>query len=68
MAYSVIKRFIKGFVASGLASAALQLQAGVVIHSLADLKQFGFSLVLAFITGAVLAGEKALSWTPEPQG
>jgi len=59
---SVIKRFVKGFISGGVASTVLMLQSGVVITSFDDLKKLGGALAIAFITGALLSIEKALSW------
>jgi hypothetical protein len=59
---SVLKRFLKGFLAGGLSSAIVVLNAGITISSIADLKQFAISLLLAFMTGGMLAIDKALRW------
>lgn len=59
---SIIKRFLKGFLAGGLSSVVVILNAGVTISSIADLKQFAVSLLLAFMTGGILALDKALRW------
>jgi hypothetical protein len=66
----LLKRFIRGFVAGGLASVAAQLATNIVISNIADLKKLGISLAVAFISGGILAIEKALRWVepenPEP--
>lgn len=67
MTISVIKRFFKGFIASGISSMLFQLQAGAMIHSASDLKQFGISLAVAFFTGVFMAVEKYINWTPAPE-
>lgn len=59
---TIFKRFLKGFFAGGLSSVAVALNAGFTITSLEDIKQFGFALVVAFLTGGILATEKALNW------
>lgn len=59
---SVLKRFLKGFLAGGLSSVVVILNADVTISSIADLKQFAISLLLAFMTGGMLAIDKALRW------
>lgn len=65
MIKSVIKRFIKGFIAGGIASVALAIDAGFSITSVNDLKQMGWALLVAFVTGGLLSLEKAIRWTPE---
>jgi hypothetical protein len=59
---SIFKRFLKGFIASGVATSLLVLSSGVVINSLEDLKQFIVSLFVAFLTGGLMAVEKGLRW------
>lgn len=59
---SVFKRFLKGFVASGIASVVLILSSGVTINSLEDLKQLIVVLFVAFFTGGLMAIEKTLRW------
>lgn len=59
---SFFVRFAKGFIAGGMGAIALQIQAGVQLSSLADLKMLGLTLTGAFITGGLLAIEKMLSW------
>ncbi len=63
---SVALRFLKGFLAGGIAGAVLVIKAGVVVASVDDLKKFGFALLAGFITGGLLATEKALGWTTVP--
>jgi hypothetical protein len=60
-------RFLKGFIAAGLASTATVLAAGITIHSVDDLKKLGLSLTVSFITAGLLAVEKMLSWQDAPQ-
>lgn len=59
---SFFVRFAKGFVAGGVGAMALQLQAGIHLASLIDLKMLGLTLTSAFITGGLLAIEKMLTW------
>lgn len=59
---TIFKRFLKGFIAGGLASVSVSLNAGFTITSLEDIKQFSFALVVAFLTGGILSIEKALNW------
>ncbi len=61
-AKSFLMRFVKGFIASGIASSLAVLNSGVVISSLEDLKYFGVALIVSFITGGLLATEKMLTW------
>jgi hypothetical protein len=62
----LFKRFLRGFFAGGLASVAALLATTVTISNLADLKKLGSSLAIAFVTGGLLATEKALRWK-EPE-
>lgn len=64
---AIIRRFLKGFVAGGIGSAAALLAVGITVSSLDDLKKFGVSLATAFLAGGLLAVEKMLSWKDEPQ-
>ncbi len=57
---TVALRFVRGFVAGGIASMVLVLQAGVMINSVEDLKQLGAALSVAFITGGLLALDKLI--------
>lgn len=66
MIKSIVKRFLKGFIAGGIASVVLTLNTSVAISTFADLKTLGFTLGVAFVTGGLLAIEKGLSWTTEP--
>ena len=61
---SIANRFLKGFVAGGYSSMLAQLAMGVTITSTLDLKKFAYSLVVAFLTGGLLAIEKLWNWTP----
>lgn len=63
---SVVKRFFKGFVSGGIAGAMLVIESGIVIASVDDIKKLGFALLAGFITGALLALEKAFNWTTVP--
>jgi len=63
---SVVKRFAKGFVAGGIAGALLVINSGIVVSSIDDLKKLGLAVVVGFITGGLLAIEKALNWTTVP--
>ncbi|HEX5429848.1 MAG TPA: hypothetical protein VFX17_02080 [Patescibacteria group bacterium] len=56
---SVVMRFIKGFVAGGLGSVGVLLSVGI---GATDLKKLGLALLTAFISGGLLAIEKAYNW------
>lgn len=58
---SVLLRFVKGFVSGGLGSVAVLLSAGIPAT---DLKKLGLALITAFISGGLLALEKAYNWQP----
>lgn len=62
-----IRRFLKGFVAGGVASVVLIVGAGFQFHNLADLKTWLTSLAFAFVTGGLLAVEKMYNFTPSVQ-
>jgi hypothetical protein len=64
---AVLKRFLKGFVAGGLAQAILIINGGLTVHSIEDLKSIGFTLLSGFLVGGLLALEKMLSWQDAPQ-
>lgn len=66
MTQAVLKRFLKGFLAGGIAQAVLIINGGLNIHNIEDLKGLGFALVAGFITGGLLAVEKMLAWKDEP--
>lgn len=61
-----LKRFAKGFIASGLASAAVLLLNGATIQSIDDLKKFSLSLAIAFVTGGILGVEKMVNYENVP--
>jgi hypothetical protein len=64
---AVLKRFLKGFIAGGLAQIALIISAGVTFHNLAEAKALVTVLIAGFISGGLLAVEKMLFWTDAPQ-
>jgi hypothetical protein len=63
---SVSLRFLKGFIAAGLAQVALTINAGLTISSMAELNNVLGVLAAAFLTGGVLALEKMMNWTDAP--
>ncbi len=68
--FVLFKRFARGFVAGGLGAVGLMLATGVTVSNLEDLKKFSLSLIAGFISGGLLATEKAYRWKepeqPEP--
>lgn len=61
---SVALRFVKAFLAGGASSVVLALAQAPSLNTLADLKTWLLALGMAFLTGGVLAVEKAVNWTP----
>lgn len=59
MFQSISMRFVKGFIAGGLGSLGIFLSVGV---DTSDLKKLGLGLLTAFISGGLLAIEKAYNW------
>lgn len=57
----VAMRLLKGFVAGGMASLLLQLSQTTQISDMLDLKKWALALFVAFVTGGILALEKAFS-------
>lgn len=64
MIKAVFKRFLKGFLAGGVAQVALILGPGINIHNMDDLKALVTTLIFGFIVGGLLAIDKGLSWYP----
>jgi hypothetical protein len=63
----IAKRFLKAFVAGGLAGLAMQLTTSPVpvTADIGQLKTWGITLGVAFIAGALMAIEKAIQgYTP----
>ena len=58
----VFFRFLRGFLAGGVSSVLVVINSGATISNLADLKQFGVSLGIAFLSGVLLAVDKFLRW------
>lgn len=61
-----LKRFVKGFIAGGVAQAVLIMQAGLTFHDVTELRNVGWMLLAGFITGGLLALEKMLMYEPSP--
>lgn len=55
-----VKRFVRGFIAGGLAAVVEAIGAGITIRDTNDLKAMGFILSYAFITGGILAIDKLI--------
>lgn len=64
MLKSVILRFIRGFVAGGIASVMVAISSGISFHNVGELKSVLLLLAMAFITGGFLATDKAVRMTP----
>jgi len=62
---SVFNRFLKAFLAGGLASIGALISAGVSFSTTQELKNFIVVLIGAFLSGGIMALEKYLSWTTE---
>lgn len=60
----IFKRYLRGFIAGGLASAATVLP--VTIGSLDEAKKIGIIAASAFLSGGILAIEKLVRWV-EPK-
>lgn len=66
---SVAFRFVKGFVAGGLAQLTVFLGSsanGINVSNTTQLKQLGLGIFTSFLIGGILATEKALTWTEQP--
>lgn len=59
---SVLIRFLKGFIAGGISTTGVLLQAGITVTNVHDIKTVGFTLATSFLTGGLLAIEKMLNW------
>jgi hypothetical protein len=60
------KRFLKGFLAGGLAQVVLIVGPGLHFATLADIRAIVTSLVFGFIVGGMLAVEKMLQTPTVP--
>lgn len=66
MVKTVLKRFLKGFAAGGVSSMLVVLNSPIGIAGLADFKMLASALLVAFLTGGLLAIEKAVTWKDQP--
>ncbi len=64
---SVFNRFLKAFIAGGVASISALLSSGVTFSTVEELRALVFSFAVAFVTGGVMALEKYLNWIDEPK-
>lgn len=63
MTKAIVLRFLRGFVAGGVANLAAILTAShFTVSSLADLQALSYVLAIAFITGAIMALDKMLRY------
>lgn len=62
MMKSAVIRFLKGFVAGGIAQVILIINAGLTISSIVDVKAVLTAVVVGFLTGGLLAMQKMLAW------
>lgn len=62
MMKSSITRFLKGFVAGGIAQVIVIVNAGLSISSIADVKAVFTAVIVGFLTGGLLAMQKMLTW------
>lgn len=60
------KRFLKVFIMAGVVSCVALFSTFPTSFDVSDLKKFGVTIVIAFLTGGVAAVEKAYNWTPTP--
>lgn len=64
---AIVKRFLKAFIAGGLASIGVLVANGVTFSDEKEFKNFLLTLVGAFITGGIMAIQKWYSWTDAPK-
>lgn len=62
MIKSAINRFVKGFLAGGIAQVVLIINAGITINSIVDIKVIVTAIFIGFLTGGLLAVQKMISW------
>lgn len=62
MTKAVLLRAARSFLAAFVAGVSTQLATGVTINSVADLKKLGISLLVAGITGGLMALDKMLRY------
>lgn len=62
-----LRRFLKGFIAGGLASVMVFLATGTPVQDFADIQNLRFPLAMAFLTGGLQSIQKMLSWKELPK-
>lgn len=68
MTKTIVLRFLRGFVAGGIANLAAILAASQFdLHSLADLQALAYLLGIAFLTGGIMALDKMLRYEPSSE-
>ncbi len=60
------RRFLKGFLAGGIAQVVLIIGPGLSFHNLEEIRNIAATLVFAFIVGGLLGVEKMLQPTALP--
>jgi Na+-transporting NADH:ubiquinone oxidoreductase subunit NqrE len=58
----ILKRFSRAFISGGLASMAAMLATGVQVKDLTEINHLLFTLGIAFISGGLLALDKAVRY------
>jgi len=58
------RRFVKGFLAGGIAAVLVSINSGVSFNSLVQLRGLFIVLATAFVTGGLLAVEKMMGYVP----
>lgn len=67
MTKTIVLRFLRGFLAGGVANASAILAASQFnVRSLADAQALAYVLGIAFVTGALMALDKMLRYEPSP--
>lgn len=62
---TIAVRFLRAFAAGGIASVLAMLALGVQIKSWEDLGQFAVAVVIAFMTGGLMAIDKLIRYEPK---
>lgn len=68
MTKTIVLRFIRGFLAGGVANLAAILAASQFnVRSLADLQALAYAVGIAFVTGGLMALDKMLRYEPSSE-
>lgn len=62
---TIATRFLRAFAAGGVASVLAVFSLGVQIKSWEDLSQFAVAIMIAFMTGGLMAIDKLIRYKPE---